>query len=117
MKPDCPNCHVGTCYHLWEPSEEEQEDRSVSWSLGDDYDCDTCGFTWNEAEFDPDWHDPNQWEFSYRVGCYGGDSISFNTEGREEKLKEMFLHLREYPGWNLEAESKVIQLIKECENG
>ena len=117
MKPDCPNCQTGVCYHIDESKRlaEEEQERSISWSLGDDSDCDTCGFTWNEATFDPDWHDPNEWEFSYRVGCYGGDSLSHYSEDREEKLKEMFDHLRGYPGWSREIEKTVLKMIEDCD--
>ena len=87
----------------------------MSWSLGNDFDCETCGMTWNEATFYHDWHDPNQWEFSYRVGCYGGDSVSYNSENKEDKLNEMFKHLREYPGWARRLDLIVRDMIEECD--
>lgn len=86
-----------------------------SWTLGNDYDCDTCGISWNEAEFDPHFHDENQWEFYYRVGCYGGDSVSWNSDNREEKLEEMFKELRAYPGWPRRGDVLVREMIGVCD--
>ncbi len=91
------------------------EYRGQSWSLGDDTDCDTCGLSWNEAEFDPDFSDTNEWSFHYRVGCYGGDGVDYYSENREEKLKEMFADLRTYPGWPRRQENIIREMIEECD--
>lgn len=93
----------------------EDEYRGKDWSLGNDDYCDTCGSSWNMAEFDPDWHDPNAWMFGYRVGCYGGDSISYFDENREEKLDEMFKYLRNYPGWPRRLDVVIREWIEECD--
>lgn len=94
---------------------EEDNYRGIDWPLGNDSDCDTCGFSWNEAEFDPDWHGPNEWMFSYRVGCYGGDSVSCFDENREEKLDEMFKYLKGYPGWPGRLTFTVRKMIEDCD--
>lgn len=95
---------------------EEDEYRGKEWSLGNDDYCETCGSSWNMAEFDPDWHDPNAWMFSYRVGCYGGASVSYNDEDREEKVEDMLKYLQEtYPGWSGRLSYLVRHWIKECD--
>jgi hypothetical protein len=93
-----------------------EEDRDLSWSLGDDSDCDTCGRSWNEAQFMPDFHDDNKWDFSYRVGCYGGISVSYSTENREQELNGIFEQLSDFSGWSKEDETTVRNMIRECEN-
>jgi len=93
-----------------------EEDRDLSWSLGDDSDCETCGITYNEARFDPDFHDDNKWEFSCRVGCYGGQSVSYSTENREHELNEIFEYLSDFPEWYKEDETTVRNMITKCEN-
>lgn len=95
--------------------DEFLDDDGKSWDLGNDYDCDTCGISWNEAEFDPHFSDWNEWMFSYRVGCTGGDSVMWNAENREEKLNEMFKELRTYPGWPRREEAVVREMIEECD--
>jgi len=94
---------------------EEDEYRGQEWSLGDDSDCDTCGWSYNTAEFDPDWNDKNAWMFRYSVGCYGGASLSCNDEDREEKLSDMFKHLRQYPGWNRRLDVTIRNWIDKCD--
>lgn len=86
-----------------------------SWTLGNDYSCDTCGMSWNEAEFDPHFHDKNQWEFYYRVGCYGGDSVSWNSDNREERLGKMFNDLKRYPKWSRKKDAVVREMIEVCD--
>lgn len=86
-----------------------------SWMLGNDTDCDTCGMSWNEAQFDPHFSGQNRWSFHYRVGCYSGDSVFWDMDGREEKLEEMFADLRTYPGWPRREEAIVREMIEECD--
>lgn len=86
-----------------------------SWTLGNDTDCETCGMSWNEAEFDPHFSGENQWSFHYRVGCYSGASLFWYDEDREEKLKEMFTDLRTFPGWPRRGEVIVREMIEECD--
>ena len=95
---------------------EDDEYRGVSWPLGNDTDCETCGITWNEAEFDPDFQGLNEWSFHYRVGCYSGAGVHYSSENREEELKEMFKDLKTFPGWGKDAEKYVRNMIKECDD-
>ena len=90
--------------------------RGVSWMLGNDIDCDTCGISYNEVEFDPDFQGLNKWSFNYHVGCYSGDSLHYNDENREQRLAEMFEYLRAFPGWPHEQEANIRNMIKECDN-
>ena len=90
--------------------------RGVSWNLGNDIDCETCGISWNQAEFDPDFQGENKWSFNYNVGCYGGASVHYDSENREEELKEMFKDLRTFPGWPHEQEGNIRNMIRECDN-
>ena len=87
-----------------------------SWVLGNDIDCETCGTSWNEAEFDPHFSGRNNWSFHYRVGCYNGDSLMWEDENREERLSEMFEYLNTFPGWSKEAENTVRGMIEKCES-
>jgi hypothetical protein len=95
---------------------EDIEYDTTSWMLGDDSDCDTCGWSYNEAEFDPHFSDENEWSFHYRVGCYSGDSVSWYDDNREEKLAEMFDHLSIFSGWSRDNEKVVRNMIKECDD-
>jgi hypothetical protein len=89
--------------------------RDLHWWLGDDTDCETCGVSWNEAQFMPDAHDDNKWEFMYREGCYGGKGVSYDTENREQELNEIFEQLSDFTGWSKEDEATVRNMIMECE--
>jgi hypothetical protein len=86
-----------------------------SWLIGNDSDCDTCGWSYNEAEFDPHFHDENKWQFWYRAGCYGGNSVSFDDDNREQKLNQMFEDLKTYPGWPRRADVLVRKMIEVCD--
>jgi hypothetical protein len=89
--------------------------RGVSWDLGNDTDCETCGITWNRAEFDPDFQGLNKWSFNYNTGCYHGDSLHYDDENTEQRLAEMFKYLRTFPGWPHEQEGNIRNMIKECD--
>jgi len=95
---------------------EDYEYRGVFWDLGNDTDCDTCGITWNQAEFDPDFQGLNKWSFSYNTGCYHGDSLHYDDENTDQRLAEMFEYLKTFPGWNKDAEKYVRNMIKECDD-
>lgn len=93
----------------------EDDSGIKSWMLGNDIDCEACGTSWNEAEFDPHFLDENKWSFHYRVGCYSGDSLMWEDDNREEKLNQMFEHLSDFPGWSIEAEQTVRKMIDMCD--
>ena len=54
------------------------EEQYFSWSLGDDYDCETCGYTWNTLRLEE--FDDNLWCLDMSVGCYGGESVMSDDE-------------------------------------
>lgn len=93
------------------PSNEDPE-TLFSWALGDDYDCETCGSTWNEAELDLNWDDEGTWMFSYRAGCYGGDSVLGTEDGAKEKLEVLLKELSGYPEWSSDIGQKIRSLVQ-----
>lgn len=82
-----------------------------SWGLGDDYDCETCGGTWNEAELDLNWDGEGGWMFSYRTGCYGGDSVVSTGPGAAEKLEGLLKDVSGYPEWSPDIEKQIRSLL------
>lgn len=45
----------------------------AEFDLGDDYDCETCGMSYNSLEYKYD-TDTGEHRVDTRVGCYGGES-------------------------------------------
>ena len=90
--------------------------RGQEWTLGNDTNCETCGISFNEARFDPDFNGINRWSFDYNVGCYNGASLFWSDEGREDRLNAMFEYLNTFPGWNKDAEDYVRNMIKESDD-
>lgn len=115
MKPDCPNCHVDSCYHLTEAGQMEETSSEIEEvfevDLGDDYDCDTCGFTYNHAFFYRDWNDEGDWYFGYRAGCYGGDSVLSGEENALGRVDEILKDIRQYPNWTTHHETVLRKFI------
>jgi hypothetical protein len=93
------------------------DDETTSWFLGSD-DCETCGINEDEAEFDPAWDEYGVWSFSYRAGCYGGDQLLSTDDDIQERLLEMFEHLRMISPdhWGAEQEAEVRELIQNIED-
>lgn len=89
------------------------DERYWAWPLGDDYDCETCGFTWNEATLDLDWDEDGTWMFSYQAGCYGGDSVTSRDEDAREHLESMFRALSAYPEWTATNEQEARNLLNQ----
>ena len=89
---------------------------SMDFVLGDDYECDTCGFTYNRAVlyFGID-EDPTSWRFQVAVGCYGGYGVSYDEEDWEALLEEEFVFCRKFPNWFPENEKKVLKEIRKIE--
>ena len=79
--------------------------------LGDDYDCETCGMTWNEAFLYRNWNDDGDWYFGYRAGCYGGNSVLSGEENALDKVDEIVKELREFPNWTIHQESVLRKFI------
>lgn len=96
---------MGTNDYETLPWEEDGEPGfTYSLMLGDDHECETCGFTYNEAELDV--HEEGL-TFSYRVGCYGGESVTIAEENFDATLDKMLGMLNCFPNWNKEFENKV----------
>ncbi len=93
------------------------DDETTNWFLGSE-DCETCGTNDDEVEFDPAWDEDGVWSFSYRVGCYGGDQLLSTDEDIQERLVEMFEHLRMVSPehWGAEQEAEVRELIQNIED-
>jgi len=55
----------------------------MSWTLGSDWDCDTCGYTYNTLRLEE--FDEDLWVLTMHVGCYGGESTSTDNPGFKEE--------------------------------
>lgn len=53
------------------------EDLSNEWWLGDDSDCDLCGYSYNQVRF-ADWQDDGEYVLITNIGCYSGESYTLN---------------------------------------
>lgn len=69
-----------------------------SWSLGDDYDCETCGYTWNTLRFEE--LDDDLWCLSMLVGCYGGDYTMSNDADFLVKVEEIIMSALKFPDFD-----------------
>lgn len=92
-------------------TEAHEQETQFSWALGDDYDCETCGFTYNEADLDLDWDESGVWMFSYRAGCYGGESVMGSDPQAAQRLEAILIDLRAFSEWTKEHEHKVRSLL------
>jgi hypothetical protein len=92
--------------YYWADSYDENGVKTFSFSLslGDDQDCETCGYSNNEAALTIS---ESGFDFSYQAGCTGGMSISDVEENQLQKIEDLFEHLRTYPDWNSYFEDKV----------
>lgn len=99
------------------PNPTELVNRSILWEVGDDFDCETCGFSWNRAEFAPNSEGTNKWRFSYNLGCYNGNSISYENEDIEAGLTLMFEVLQNYPNWGYACEQNIREEIGKIVEG
>lgn len=73
---------------------EDEQDEEYSWSLGDDYDCETCGFTYNTLRLQ-DFGD-GVWVLSMSVGCYGGESAQSNGAAFDEVCESIITDCLRY---------------------
>jgi len=81
------------------PSGEEE---SFTWSLGEDYDCDTCGYTNNEVGLDLWDEEKGIWQLSIRVGCYGGESVLSTDPDWKTKSDALVWEAQLYTGFTEE---------------
>jgi len=89
-------------------------DYSRTWSLGDDDDCETCGYSYNEVIFN-DWEDDGEYSLLTSIGCYHGQSYTIDevdkliddirhfelfNEIMEQGIRETLDKFKEqYPNW------------------
>jgi len=88
------------------------ETEPTVWSLGDDSDCESCGWSWNELEFSIE-DEYNEWNAQARVGCYGGEQI--DRYSTEEDRADFYQFLNTFPGWGEAEMAELLRLIAEAE--
>lgn len=88
-------------------------DDNYSWMLGDDYDCDTCGYTWNEVRFENWDEDENIWQLWMSVGCYGGEAVFSNDEKFAIKADAIINDCLTYELFTDEYAENLRKIIKE----
>jgi hypothetical protein len=71
-----------------------------SWSLGEDFDCETCGFTYNEVSLELWDEEAGIWALNMRVGCYGGESVMSNHPEWEKKSADIVEQATLYSGFS-----------------
>lgn len=88
---------------------------TYEWELGDDYDCELCGWSMNalHLEFD-NFH--KDWRIWTSVGCYGGEQISF---GDNVTAEQMLDDLMEFELMDISIKADILNKIarKEIEWG
>jgi hypothetical protein len=80
-------------------------DLSREWSLGDNSDCETCGYTYNEVVFQ-DWKDDGQYQLYMSVGCYGGDTYTL------DEIDRLILDIQEYEYYTEGMKKDILSTIK-----
>lgn len=86
-----------------------------SWPLGDNIDCELCGFTWNEVGLECWDEQENIWQLYIRVGCYEGDSVMSNDPKWQTKSTDIINQALMYSEFNEEKANELkdkIELIK-----
>lgn len=81
------------------------------WHLGEDYDCETCGYTNNVLRLE-DFGD-GLWVLVLSVGCYGGESTSNDVENFIQKAEEIINECLSYEYFMNEDAQKVRKLVKQ----
>jgi hypothetical protein len=78
-------------------------------ALGDDSYCESCGSSWNQVTFDPDWDETGtgHWTLSMLVGCCGGDSASARDNDWAERVESILARCAEFPGWTATVEQAI----------
>lgn len=70
---------------------------SYVWYLGDDYDCETCGWTYNEVVFE---EDDGVWILRTSVGCYHGEHTMSTDKDFMNRAEEIIQGCLEYSGFD-----------------
>lgn len=92
-----------------------QDTIDLTWPLGDNHDCELCGFTWNEVGLETWDEEEGIWQLYIRVGCYGGDSVMSTDSNWEKKSIEIVEQATWYSGFsedNLKELKEKLALIK-----
>jgi hypothetical protein len=77
-----------------------EEMLEFTWPLGDNSDCELCGFTWNEIGLECWDENENIWQLYIRVGCYEGDSVMSNAPEWEAKSVDIIEQALMYSEFN-----------------
>jgi hypothetical protein len=83
----------------------------MSWSLGDDYDCETCGYTYNTLRLED--YDDDLWVLTMHVGCYGGESTSSDKVMFAQEAEEIIQECLGYENFSEADAENVRNAIKE----
>ena len=86
----------------------------MSWSLGDNYDCETCGYTYNTLRLED--FDDDLWVFTMHVGCYGGESTSSDKVMFKQEAEEIIKECLTYENFSEVDAENVRNAIKEIIN-
>lgn len=92
----------------------EQQTR-FTWSLGDDDDCDTCGWSYNELGLELWDEERGIWQLYMSVGCYGGQSVLSCEDDWDSMVTEIIKDALGYPNFTKNDAKKLqekIALIK-----
>jgi hypothetical protein len=90
-------------------SEESEE---FIWLLGEDYDCETCGRTYNEVGLELWDEDTGVYQLYIRVGCYGGDSVMSTDPEWGERAANIVQEALFYPKFNETNAEKLRSKLK-----
>lgn len=86
----------------------------MSWMLGSDYDCETCGYTYNTLRLED--FDDGLWVLTMHVGCYGGESTSSDKVMFEKEAEEIISECLTYEDFSEVQAEEFRNAIKEIVN-
>lgn len=85
----------------------------TSWVLGDDYDCETCGRTFNEVGCELWDEENNVWQVFLRVGCYGGFSVLSDASDWDEKIGNIVQEVKKYSAFKGESYDEFVSMLEQ----
>lgn len=92
-----------------------EQETKFTWSLGDDDDCDTCGWSYNELGLELWDEEEGIWQLYISVGCYGGQSVLSCEDDWDSMVAEIIKDALSYPDFTKSDAKKLqekIALIK-----
>lgn len=89
-----------------------EEFEEFIWPLGEDYDCETCGQTYNEVGLETWDEETGVWQLYIRVGCYGGDSVMSTDAEWGDRAIKIVQEALFYSGFNEADAEKLLNKIK-----